>query len=41
MRVTDLFLAIPFLVVRDPDEQPPDTQAWARTVIGDARACGR
>src|SRR3954447_2248543 len=36
MRVTDLFLAIPILVVLIIMSRLPDQQAWARTAIGDS-----
>jgi peptide/nickel transport system permease protein len=38
MRVTDLFLAIPFLVSAIILTQLPSSQAWARTFMGDAKS---
>ncbi len=41
MRVTDLFLAIPFLIARDPAEQPADDARRGRARSWDRRtACG-
>ena len=38
MRFTDLFLAIPFLVGAILLSQLPNTQAWARTIMGPAQS---
>jgi peptide/nickel transport system permease protein len=38
MRITDLFLAIPFLIAAILLSQLPKTQEWARTVIGPAQS---
>ena len=38
MRVTDLFLAIPFLVILIIGSRLPETQGWARAIMGDPKS---